>query len=128
MTLELLPLFLAAFAAALLSGMGVGSAGLFILYLTLVAGYPQPQAQALNLLFFILSAGSAMLCHIRTRRIPKKSVAFLILCALPGAVLGSYLAKVLDATLLRKLFGAMLILTGMPAFFRRKRAKQEQKD
>ena len=44
MTHGLLPLLLAAFAAALLSGMGVGSAGLFILYLTLVAGYPQPQA------------------------------------------------------------------------------------
>jgi uncharacterized membrane protein YfcA len=128
MTHELLPLVLAAFAAALLSGMGVGSAGLFILYLTLVAGYPQPQAQALNLLFFILSAGSAMLCHARTRRIPPKLVALLILCALPGSVLGNHLVNILDAALIRKLFGGMLIVTGLPSLLRGKREKREQQD
>lgn len=128
MTHGLLPLLLAAFAAALLSGMGVGSAGLFILYLTLVAGYPQPQAQALNLLFFILSAGSAMLCHARTRRIPKKLVAFLILCALPGSILGNHLVSILDAALIRRLFGGMLIVTGLPALFLGKRTRRESQD
>ena len=125
---ELLHLLLATFAAAILSGMGVGSAGLFILYLTLVAGYPQPQAQALNLLFFILSAGSAMLCHARTRRIPKKLAALLILCALPGSVLGNHLVNILDADLIRKLFGGMLIVTGLPALFRDSGTKRKPQD
>ncbi len=114
---------LAAFAAAVLSGLGVGSAGLFVLYLTLVAGYTQPEAQALNLLFFLLSAGAALLLHIRERKIPLRVVLFLIACAIPGALAGSWLVRVLDATIIRKLFGGMLVVTGVPALFGRKRGR-----
>ena len=49
-----IPVLIAAFLSAILSGLGVGSAGIFVLYLTLIAGFPQPEAQALNLLFFLL--------------------------------------------------------------------------
>jgi uncharacterized membrane protein YfcA len=101
----------------------VGSAGLFVLYLTLIAGYSQPEAQALNLLFFLLSAGAALLLHIRARRIPWRVVGFLIACAVPGALAGSYLVRVLDASVIRKLFGGMLIVTGLPVLL----AKGERK-
>ena len=47
---------LASFGIAVLSGMGVGSAGLFVLYLTAFAGLSQLQAQGLTLVFFLLSA------------------------------------------------------------------------
>lgn len=113
---------LAAFLAAILSGMGIGSAGLFVLYLTLIAGYAQPEAQAINLLFFLLSAGAALLFHIRERKIPLRVVLFLIACAVPGALAGSWLMRILDATLLRKIFGGMLVVTGIPALFGREKA------
>ncbi len=112
---------IAAFLAAVLSGLGVGSAGVFVLYLTLVAGYAQPEAQALNLLFFLLSAGAALLLHVRERRIPPRVVLFLAACAIPGAVVGSYLVRVLDAGLLRRLFGGMLVVTGLPQLLRREK-------
>ena len=115
MSPSLLITVIAAFLAAILSGLGVGSAGLFVLYLTLIAGYSQPEAQALNLLFFLLSAGAALLLHIRARRIPWRVVVFLIACAVPGALAGSYLVRILDASVIRKLFGGMLIVTGLPA-------------
>ena len=121
MPTSLLTTMLAAFLSAVLSGLGIGSAGLFVLYLTLAAGFPQPEAQALNLLFFLLSAGAALLLHIRERKIPRRVVLFLIACAIPGALAGSWLVRVLDATLIRKLFGGMLIVTGLPALFRGKR-------
>ena len=117
MSASLIVTAIAAFLAAILSGLGVGSAGLFVLYLTLAAGFPQPEAQALNLLFFLLSAGAALAVHVRERRIPLRVVLFLVACAVPGALLGSYLARVLDASLLRKLFGGMLVVTGLPALF-----------
>jgi uncharacterized membrane protein YfcA len=110
---------LAAFLAAVLSGLGIGSAGLFVLYLTFIAGYGQPEAQATNLLFFLLSAGAALLLHVRDRRIPWRSVLFLILCALPGAFLGAWLVRILDASLIRRLFGGMLVVTGLPVLLRR---------
>ena len=115
MSPSLLVTVIAAFIAAILSGLGVGSAGLFVLYLTLMAGYSQPEAQALNLLFFLLSAGAALLLHIRARRIPWRVVLFLIACAVPGALAGSCLVRILDASVIRKLFGGMLIVTGLPA-------------
>ncbi len=121
MPTSLLTIMLAAFLSAILSGLGVGSAGLFVLYLTLVAGFPQPEAQALNLLFFLLSAGAALLLHVRERKIPWRVVFFLIACAIPGALAGSWLVRVLDASLIRKLFGGMLVVTGLPALFSRRR-------
>ncbi len=123
MSPSLLVTVIAAFLAAILSGLGVGSAGLFVLYLTLVAGYSQPEAQALNLLFFLLSAGAALLLHIRERRIPWRVVGFLVVCAVPGALAGSYLVRVLDASVIRKLFGGMLIVTGLPALFAKRGRK-----
>ena len=38
---------------SLLAGLGVGSAGLFVLFLTLVQGLSQIRAQAANLLLFL---------------------------------------------------------------------------
>ena len=114
---------IAAFVAAILSGLGIGSAGLFVLYLTLIAGYSQPEAQALNLMFFILSAGAALLLHVRERKIPWRVVLFLIACAIPGALVGSFLVRALNATIIRKLFGGMLVVTGIPTLLSRKRKR-----
>lgn len=119
MNASLLAMIIAALLSAILSGLGVGSAGLFVLYLTLFAGYGQLDAQALNLMFFLFSAGSALLLHRRKRRIPWRAVLLLIACALPGALAGSRLARVLDATLLRRLFGGMLVITGLSSLLRR---------
>ena len=122
-----IPVLIAAFLSALLSGLGVGSAGIFVLYLTLIAGFPQPEAQALNLLFFLLSAGAALLLHIRERRIPLRVVLFLAACAVPGALIGSYLVRVLDPTLIRKFFGGMLVVTGLPVLLGNTKTPRRQK-
>ena len=47
----------AAFLTALLAGMGVGSGGLFVVFLTVFLDYPQLAAQGLNLYFFIFCHG-----------------------------------------------------------------------
>lgn len=118
-------LALAAFIAAVLAGLGVGSAGLFVLYLTFVAGYSQPEAQGLNLLFYLLSAGSALILYLPRRRIPWRLVGFLSLCAIPGAVAGSYLVRVLDASVIRQLFGGMLVLAGAREWLTGRRKKEQ---
>ncbi len=119
MSPHLLVTIFAALIAAILSGLGVGSAGLYVLYLTMIAGYGQAEAQGLNLIFFALSGGAALLVHLRDRRIPWRVVGILALCALPGAAVGTGLIRVLDPALLRRLFGGMLIVTGLPVLLRR---------
>ncbi len=118
---------LACLVCAVLSGLGVGSAGIFTLYLTLLAGYPQTEAQAFNLIFFLLSAGASLLLHVKERVIPYRLTLVLILCAIPGTFLGSYLARTLNPMLIRKLFGGMLVVTGVPVLLRRGKGKKNAK-
>lgn len=103
---------LAALAIALLSGMGVGSAGLLVVWLTAMDAVPQLTAQGLNLFFFIFSSGAAMLVHLRRRRIYFELCALMIPLGVIGALLGTSLARGLDGELLRRLFGAMLLVCG----------------
>ena len=118
---------LATFLAAVLSGLGLGSAGIFVLYLTLVAGFGQTEAQGMNLLFYLISAGVSLILHVRKRNIPWRLVRLLVVCALPGTLLGTYLAGVLDATLVRRLFGGMLVITGLPALLGRRKKGTENR-
>lgn len=110
----------ATLAAAVLSGLGLGSSGIFVLYLTMVAGYGQLEAQGMNLLFYLLSAGASLIFHAGHRRIARPLVGLLIVCAIPGALCGTYLAGVLDTDLIRRLFGGMLTVSGIWTLTRRK--------
>ena len=95
-----------------LSGLGTGGGSLLILWLTLVLGTPQPEAKAINLLFFIPSALIACLFRWKQGRLDVKKL-------LPAIIAGSVTATVFaccsagwDTALLRKLFGILLLITG----------------
>ena len=85
----------ASFIIAALSGLGVGSGGLFVIWLTLAVGTPQLAAQGLNLFFFIFSAGSSLIIHINRRKILWGAVAFLTVLGIIGSLLGSFIAMLL---------------------------------
>lgn len=104
---------LVALAIALLSGMGVGSAGLLVVWLTAMDAVPQLTAQVINLFFFIFASGASMLVHLRRRRIYFGLCALMIPSGVIGALLGTNLAQKLDGGLLRHMFGAMLLVCGM---------------
>lgn len=99
-------------AVAVLSGMGVGSGGLLVVYLTLAGGMAQPAAQALNLFFFIFAAGASTAVNIRRRNIAWGCVVLLGVGGVIGAVAGSALASVIKPRVLRILFGIMLTFIG----------------
>ncbi len=105
------------FAVALLSGLGVGSAGLLVLFLTFVRGVSQLQAQGVNLLFFLFSSGAALFIHLF--RTPP--IWGLLLLLIPAGLLGAWggtaLALYLPQAILRKLFGWLLILSGTLGLF-----------
>ena len=105
-------------AAAVLSGLGVGSGGLLVIYLTMVGEYEQITAQGLNLLFFLFSSGAAMLYHITHRRINYGAVMVLVGFGLVGAAAGSLLLGALGGGTVRKIFGGMLVFSGVLALKR----------
>lgn len=116
----------AAFFAAALAGMGVGGGGLLVIYLTLAREMPQLEAQGINLIFFLCSALPATAVNLKKRGInPRK----LILIAIPGAaaaIPGTFLASAVDAALLRKIFGGLMILAGAATLFRRKESQPQK--
>ena len=113
----------AAFLIAILSGMGVGSAGLLVVYLTMVAGLPQLSAQGINLVFFLFAASAALCIHILRRKIPFSRVILATLAGMIGALPGVWAAEILPQNWVRILFGIMLIFAGGRALF----AKSDKK-
>ncbi len=105
------------FILALLTGLGVGSGGLYILYLTLLKDVPQAEAQGLNLIFFITASLAAMTVNLIKKRIPLLPVFILFSSGSVGAVFGSLLAGRINGRLLSMLFGALLALVGIFSFF-----------
>lgn len=109
----MIPDLIVSFFASLLAGTGVGGGGLLVIYLTLARGFEQLCAQGVNLAFFVAGASSSLPIHIKRRRIDALPVAVLGIAGAVGACLGLWLAKKLDARLLRIIFGAFLVFCGM---------------
>lgn len=113
---------IAAFFIAILSGLGVGSGGLLVIWLTMIEGMSSREARGINLLFFVFSAGAALLFHLKRRQLNLKLVSYLALCAAIGTAIGSIVGSSIDSYILRKIFGAMLVLSGGYTLFTRFKA------
>ena len=100
------------FIISILSGMGVGGGGLFVIYLALFTNTPQLEIQGINLVFFLFSASASLLIHLRKRKIFGTAVLVASLFGIIGALIGSIVSNKIDQALLRKIFGAMLCLSG----------------
>lgn len=106
---------------ATLSGLGVGSAGLLVLYLVQVEEQAQLTAQGLNLIFFLCSSGLSLFLCLKKAPPLWHYQRWLLLAGVPGALLGAELAHVLPEGMLRSAFGVFLILSGILGLFRKKR-------
>ena len=96
-----------------LSGLGVGGGSLLLLWLTLVAGMAPEAARTVNLIFFLPSALVA--CAIRLKKGSLKIGPLLpaIVSGCIAAAVFSLLAGIMDQSILKKLFGILLILAGI---------------
>ena len=100
-------------ALGILSGLGTGGGSLLILWLTLVLGMEQPEARAINLMFFIPSALVACLFRWKQGRLDIKKVLPAIIAGSIASGLFTFLSRGMDTVLLQKIFGGLLLLTGV---------------
>lgn len=96
-----------------LSGFGVGGGTLLLVYMTLVAELDQQLAQGINLLYFLPAGLMALPAHVKNGYIQKEALLPAIGAGLACAALAAWAATGLDTGLLRKCFGAFLILIGL---------------
>lgn len=96
-----------------LTGLGVGGGSLLILWLTLVLEMPQTAARGINLLFFLPSA--AISCYLRWKQgtVTLKKILPAIFAGCAAAAVFSLISTRMDLEILRKLFGVLLLATGI---------------
>jgi len=112
---------LAGFATGILSGMGIGGGTLLVIYLVNLAGVSQLEAQGINLLYFLPTAGASLVAHIKNKLVEKQAFFWCVAVGIPAAVGGSLLAVSMDTVLLRKIFGGLLVGAGILQFIRAKK-------
>jgi uncharacterized membrane protein YfcA len=118
---------LATLIVATLAGMGIGSGGLMVIYLTIFRGAEQRIAQGINLLFFLFASGASMVIHLKRRRVFPLAVGIMIAAGLPAAYLGSRITTLLDESIVRTIFGLFLIAASIPVLNSTKMSKKSQK-
>ena len=103
------------FLISVLSGMGVGGGGLFVIYLSVFTDTPQLVAQGMNLLFFLFSSLASVITQMNKRHIRFAAVFFMAAFGVLGAFGGAYLTRFLPEEYLRRAFGIMLVAGGILA-------------
>ena len=105
------------FGAAVLAGLGVGSGGIMVVYLTLAVALPQLDAQLLNLVFFISSSVAALFINMIKKRLIPGIVIPISVSGCVFSVGGSLLARDIESKALGKGFGVLLVILGGLSLF-----------
>lgn len=96
-----------------LSGLGTGGGSLLILWLTAVIGMEQTDARVINLLFFLPCALASSCLRIKRGLPPLSKIQPGILWGAITAAIFTLIGRGMDTGLLRKLFGILLLFTGV---------------
>ena len=96
-----------------LSGLGIGGGSLLILWLTVVLGMEHSAARGINLLFFLPAAAIACVFRWKQGAVKLRNVLPAMIAGCIAAAVFSLIGTGMDMTLLKKLFGGLLIVTGI---------------
>ncbi len=107
-----------------LAGLGVGGGSLLILWLTLVLNTEQNLARIINLLFFLPSAVISSIFRWKQGTLDFTRILPAIIAGCISAAVFSILSKQIDIGMLKKLFGILLLLTGVRELFYKAKRKQ----
>ena len=106
-----------------LAGLGIGGGSLLVLWLTVVLGMEPDTARSINLLFFIPTALIACFFRKMQKDLDIKTVLPAMVTGCLAAALFSWLGTQIQTDLLKKLFGGLLILTGLrEVLYKKKKA------
>ena len=108
----------------ILAGLGVGGGSLLMLWLTVVLGMDHTEARTINLLFFLPCALTATFFRWRQGVIRLNELIPAIAAGCICAGVGTYLSSHIQLEWLKKLFGSLLIITGVrELLYRPRKAK-----
>lgn len=107
-----------------LAGLGIGGGSLLILWLTLCVGTEPITARGINLMFFLTAAGSVSIFRLKNGNLQFKSILPAVVSGCIAAAIGSWFGTWIDQSVLKKIFGGLLLITGLrEIFYRPQKAK-----
>ena len=104
-------------ALGFLTGLGVGGGSLLMVWLTAVLGMEAVTARSINLLFYLPGAAVAIFFRKRQGKIQWKNVLPPALAGCIAAAVCSRFSTVVDNSWVQKIFGVILIITGLREVF-----------
>ena len=104
-----------------LAGLGVGGGTLLILWLTIVNGMYENTARAINLMFFLASAGSITAIRWKRGKLNWKEILPAVISGCVAAAIFSWGSMAIDKDILRKMFGIILLFAGVKELLSRPR-------
>lgn len=104
-----------------LAGLGVGGGSLLLLWLTAVLGMDASTARSINLLFFLPASIISILFRRKEGKIPFRKIYPAILAGCISAAAASFIRIYIQTDMLKKLFGILLLATGLRELFYRKK-------
>lgn len=113
--------FVVGLLTGVLSGCGIGGGSLLVLWLTLFEGMPQFTAGGINLLYFLACAPAALVSHVKNRLIDRKAVLSCVPAGALTSLAAALLASHTDVSLLRRLFGVLLLVIGAKELFTKRK-------
>ena len=112
MTAWLIPMA-AGFGTGILSAWGVGGGTLLLLIMTLFLGVDPSTARAINLLYFLPTAGTSLLFHSKNNLLDRTALRHAIPPGIVTAAAAAFIATTVDTALLRRPFGVFLLINGI---------------
>lgn len=96
-----------------LSGLGIGGGSLLMLWLTLAVGMDAAAARSVNLLFFLPAALIASVMRKKQGSVPLRKILPAAIAGCAFAAAFSWVGLSMDTAVLKKLFGVLLLATGV---------------
>ena len=115
--------FLCGLAAGTVSAWGVGGGTLLLLVMTLFLDVDQRTAQGINLLFFLPTAASALICHEKNGYLHRPTLKAAVPAAVLAALAGAWISTSVEVELLRRPFGVYLLASGVMLLWPRRTSK-----
>ena len=100
-----------------LTGLGTGGGSLLMLWLTAVLHMNPAQARTINLMFFLPCALISTILRLKKGNVPIRQILLPALFGCGAAAVFSVVGQKIDTAQLKKLFGVLLIFTGLRELF-----------
>lgn len=111
-----------------LAGLGVGSGGIFLLWLKEGMKIDGAVALLFNLCFFAAALAVATAIHARHRLLDFPFLLQIVLFGIPGTFLGRWINSFMPPVALRVLLGLFLVFSGIFSLVITKKPKERQKE